>query len=64
MKCDWCGKFRKEIDLFGYFMPTHDRLDAEMVVVCRWCSPSDFDKTAACGIEDFVFVTEKEGNDG
>ncbi len=44
MRCDWCGKFRKQVDIAGYDMPSHDRLDVEVVLVCRWCSPSDFEE--------------------
>lgn len=48
-RCDWCGKFRKDIDVVGYDMPTHDRLDTEMVVVCRWCDPTMFSKEVGDG---------------
>ena len=42
LRCDWCGRFRKSIDLYMYSLPDYWREAEEYFVVCRWCSPNDF----------------------
>jgi len=42
LKCEGCGKFRKDIDLDLFEFVDHDRLGMHDELLCRWCHPLGF----------------------